>query len=706
MRLQRLYFLLFCVCIISAAPVGAQNPPVLFEKPLSPRIANYNIDVKLNTETRDLDGHEVLIWYNKSTRPARELQFHLYLNGFRNTKATFMKESGGTHRGNKIDKKGWGKIDVTAFRLQYSRDVGDAAALLQDAAAVTKFENALDLTAQMEFIQPDDGNEFDKTVFRVPLPRPVAPGDFVAVNMDFLARLPSPPFARTGAKKEYFFVGQWFPKIGVLTEAGWNTHQFHLNSEFFADFGVYNVRMTVPEENVLGATGLEVSVTKNDDGTATHFYHAEDVHDFAWTTSPDFIEVTGKAQDVDIRVLMQPDHVGQAERHLNAAILSVEAFQNRYGDYPFPNLTVVDPRRGAGGSGGMEYPTLITAGTVYGLPGGIRTVEMVILHEFGHNYWYHLLASNEFEESWMDEGINSYTESQILPDVFGPAIDFLGLKMDILQFHRSSYIGQSDRDAVVTKAWEFYSGGSYGVNSYAKPAVLLTTLQNYLGEELMLKAMREYVKRWRFRHPTTRDFIDVFNDVTGQDLNWFFDQALFSRAELDYSVTSVFTRKVKKDKGFDFTLTETEQDSSITEEEPPAAGGDTLAADGKQDSSVVEKEKQLYESGVNVRRLGEFKFPVEIEVVFADGEVIRETWDGQGLWKKFRYTKPTRLVSATVDPELKITLDVNITNNGKTVKSQRLALNKLSARFMFWMQFLLEQPEFISLLAVPTADLF
>ncbi|MFQ5632414.1 MAG: M1 family metallopeptidase, partial [bacterium] len=375
--------------------------PVLFEQPLSPRIANYDIDVRLQPDNRTLEASEVLTWHNKTGSTIDELQFHLYLNAFRNSESTFMKSSGGTHRGNRISRDGWGFIEVDKISLASGEDV----------------------IAKMEFIQPDDGNEHDKTVFRLPLSTPLHPGESIALNIDFTAKLPTPPFARTGAKEEYLFVGQWFPKIGVHIDGAWNCHQFHENSEFFADYGVYNVRITVPEETIVGATGVQVEVSDNGDGTRTHFYHAEDVHDFAWTTSPEFVEVTGKAQDVDIRVLMQPDRAYQGERHLAAAKVAVEHFQDWYGDYPFPNLTVIDPRRGAGGSGGMEYPTLITAGTTYGLPEGVRAVEMVIIHEFGHNYWYHLLASNEFEESWMDEGINTYTEIQIINDAYGPVGD-------------------------------------------------------------------------------------------------------------------------------------------------------------------------------------------------------------------------------------------------------------------------------------------
>lgn len=657
----------FGVVAICCARAFAQ--PTLFPRPLSPRIANYDITVRLDTKNRLLHGSEILKWFNKTGDTISELQFHLYLNAFRNSQSTFMKESGGVSRGNEIDQDGWGFSEVNKISLASGED----------------------LTSQMEFIHPDDDNAEDKTVFRLPLPTPLRPKDSVIVNIDFTAKLPQPPLARTGAKEEYFFVGQWFPKTGVYIDGKWNCHQFHANSEFFADYGVYNVRMTVPEKNVVGATGLLVEKKTNGDGTATHFYHAEDVHDFAWTTSPEYVEFTGAVQDVKIRVLMQPDHAYQGVRHVEAAKTAVEYFQNWYGDYPYPNLTVVDPRRGASGSGGMEYPTLITAGTFYGMPAGLRFVENVIIHEFGHNFWYHLLASNEFEESWLDEGINTYTEMQIMNDKYGPRgdmLDFLGIKINTGQLHRLRYLFNANYDPTVRPAWGYYSGGSYGSNSYSKPGMLLTTLHNYLGQETMLKVMRTYVERWRFKHPQTRDFINVANEVSGQDLNWFFDQALFSNAVLDYSVDRVFTRALRKAEGFDFDFSTTPPDSTLTNgKSEKARTGDSVAAKGKP---------KLYDSGINIRRLGAFKFPVEIVATFENGEKVRETWDGQELWKKLRYTKPTQLVSATIDPEQKIALDVNFTNNSKAVDPSSLGLNKLSARWLFWMQFLLDQPEFIN----------
>ena len=216
-------------------------------------------------------------------------------------------------------------------------------------------------------------------------------------------------------------MGQWFPKIAVHTGEGWNCHQFHYNSEFFADFGVYDVDITVPLWfRCRGLPGRNYERVENVDDTVTVKYHAEDVHDFAWTTSPDYVVFERRVDDVDVRLLIQRDNVDLADLHLDAAEMTIPHFQSTWGDYPFPNLTIVDPRRGAGGSGGMEYPTLITAGTGRLSFPGLKSlmIEGVIVHEFGHNYWYHLLASNEFEESWMDEGINTYTDFRVAEDAF------------------------------------------------------------------------------------------------------------------------------------------------------------------------------------------------------------------------------------------------------------------------------------------------
>jgi len=670
--------------------------PVLFPEPKSPRIANYDIDVRLDAAARLLHGHEILRWRNTADHAVEELQFHLYLNGFRNNRSTFMRESGGRHRGESLSKEGWGYIEIDS---------------LTSAAG----EEWLSRT---DFIQPDDGNTEDKTVLRLLLPRSLPPGETITLRLAFTAKLPEPPMARTGIKKEFVMAGQWFPKIGVYENGAWNCHQFHANSEFYADFGVYNVNITVPRDYIVGATGLCYATTDNPDSTITHRFHAEDVHDFAWTASPDFIVLNGQSQDVEIRALIQKDHASMGARYLKAAEIAVAWFQDQYGDYPYPNLTVVDPRRGAAGAGGMEYPTLITAWGAYGMPEGIRALEMVIMHEFGHNYWYHLVASNEFEEAWLDEGINTFSEMQILADTYGEAgsmVDFRGIRISDTHMQRMSYISEPGLDPILQPAWKYYSGGNYASMSYNKPGLMLLTLQNWLGRETMNRILRTWFERWQFKHPRSTDFVAVVNEVSGQNFDWFFDQALHSTAVLDYSVSLITSKKENKGRGFDYfsadsaaaalpadTLASADAgaDADSLRKDTEADSGESALDDqheDKKEAGKKEEEKALYHSTVHVRRLGEFIFPVELQMIFADGDTVTEKWDGKARWHKFSVTRPSRLLSATIDPENKILLDVQLTNNSRTLESSSRGTNKLTARLLFWTQFFLDMPAFFNL---------
>ncbi len=165
----------------------------------------------------------------------------------------------------------------------------------------------VDVTRTMYFAFPDDRNVDDRTVMVVLLPNPVAQGETVRLDMKWRAKIPR-TFARTGYRGNYYFLAHWFPKLGVYEAEGWNCHQFHAGTEFYSDYGVYDVSMTVPEAFVVGATGRESARQANNDGTVTHRYVQEDVHAFTWTASPDYVVVEDRFEHeslppVDIRLL-------------------------------------------------------------------------------------------------------------------------------------------------------------------------------------------------------------------------------------------------------------------------------------------------------------------------------------------------------------------------------------------------------------------
>ena len=650
-------------------------------------VVDYTITTTLDAAAKTLKGQQRLVWRNPSTDAVGELWFHLYLNAFKNSASTFFKESGGQLRGDFMPEDGWGAIDITSM----------------------KTADGTDLTRAIQFAAPDDGNADDQTVIRVPLPSAVPAGGAITLDIAFTAQLPR-VFARTGYARDFYLVGQWFPKLGVYepagtrgrTAGGWNCHQFHANTEFYADYGRFDVTFTVPSTFVVGATGERVREQANADGTTTYRYVQNDVHDFVWTADPNYVvrEATFSAthdvsmqeyaqvaalldrpvgevmlSDVAIRVLVQPRHVEQAQRYVDAAKLAIKWFGLWYGRYPYKTLTVVDPAPGAGGAGGMEYPTFITGGTTV-LSNRwpferLRLLEEVTVHEFGHQFWYGLVGSNEFEEAWLDEGFNSYSTAKVMDMGHGvgrSTIDVLGFRLGSLAPARLTNSPTMSFERVRQPAWQFGTG-SYGFYAYQKPQLLLTTLERYLGEQVMARVMRTYHERWRFRHPGTDDFYAVANEVSGQDLGWYFSQVVEGTDVLDYAVSSVSSTRVKPRQGY------VDRD-----------GSRTLVTQREAKTADSDEKKGPYETVVMIKRLGGVTMPVEIALKFEGRDVERMPWDGKDPYKRLVMTRDERLEWAAVDPDHVAVLDVNWTNNSRRVEPDGRAAFKWSARWVYLVQ--------------------
>ncbi len=635
------------VFLTSVSLVSAQPSSSL---PLSPRVANYRIAVSLDPEKKTLTAEETLRWHNASTDSIHELRLHLYLNAFKDRNSTFFKESGRSMRESDSGREGWGSITVNSM----------------------KTADGLDLLPGMEFIHPDDDNADDQTVVRVPLAKPVPPKGDITLAVGFGAQLPH-VIARTGYHQDFFMIGQWFPKIGVYEQegerlalhGGWNCHQFHAATEFYADFGVYDVTITVPSRFAVGATGEQLQESTNNDGTKTVMFHAEDVHDFAWTASPNAMPVHDTWRDVRITVLMQPQRKALAWRYLSSAKIALEYFDAHVGLYPYHTLTIVDPAYGASAAGGMEYPTLITGDAMWGIGQWIRLQELVTVHEFGHQYWYGMVANNEFEEAWLDEGITQYYESRIMDESYGEqnsVVDFFGLHVGDFETSRLEYTGLPNPKIapIATFVWKFPQRRS-GSLTYGKTAVFLTTLDRLIGRAAMDTVMKTFFARWRFKHPCGRDFVSVVNEVVprmcgnrfGPDMNWFFDQVLYGTDICDYELTSIQNSDLRK------------------------------RAEGASHDSM---HKASYESHVFVSRLGEVCMPVTIAVRFEDGSETREEWDGKARTKDLTFQRNVPVVKAEVDPDHVLAIDINYINNAKTVEPKTSAIWKYTISVLFWIQ--------------------
>ncbi len=628
------------LCSIGATAQSPFAPKV--SGPLSQRVVAYQIDAKYDPQKHTLDATETLTYRNLTGQPLDRFPFHLYLNAFQ-PKSTWMHEAhrDGNFRSSDLDEwkdSDYGSDEITSFQV-----VGMG-----------------DLTKAMKFVSPDDGNPDDKTVFEVQLPHPVAPGQDVTFKIAFRSKFPE-VIARTGYKRTFLLAGQWFPKLGVWWNGAWNCHQFHSMTEFFADFGTYDVKVTLPKDYVIGATGVQVNDTDNPDDTKTVAFHAEDVHDFAWTADPHFRvlerQFDGSVGPVRVRLLTYEAHKSSWQRYLDVTNGSMKRFDEWYGPYPYAQLTVVDPPHGAGEAGGMEYPTFITGGTSWPLlKGDYDEPEEVTEHEFGHQYWYAMVATNEFENAWLDEGINSYTQIKVMDSLFGQptsALNLFGVQEGDRSPLRQGYLRRADIDSLARPSYTDMSMSSYGETTYGKTATMLVTLEAVVGEQTLRNALHTYFMRYRFKHPTQEDFLRTVNEVAGQDLKWYWDQAVYGTQVLDYEVLRADSHPVN-----------------------------WFAEDAD------EKSDTTYETQVILHRKGDFMFPVETEIKFDNGETIREKWDGRERWVRYVYRKKAKVQSVQIDPGYRVTMDSNYLNNSVITADQHAATHKIAAYWMALTQFL------------------
>ncbi len=578
------------------------------------RVAGYDIHGRFDPAKKTIEGEEVITWRIDGANPVASLQFHLYWNAFRDGKSTFMRES--ARSGGDDTPKEAGSMDITSLSL-----------------------NGAELLPSLRYIHPDDNNADDRTVAEFPLEEPLDPGQTVTLEVKFKGKFSS-LVARAGYERDFFMAGQWFPKLGVRQRELWNTHQYHLNSEFFADFGTYRVSLTLPSAYTVAASGDLLSTTTAN-GQKTVTYASDDVHDFAWSAWPKFVREEDRWRGVRIELYYPPEHK-DAYRHITAAKATLEWFDRNIGPYPYPRLVIVDVPDWAREAGGMEYPTLVTTEMPPPALRWQREPEVVTIHEIGHQYFYGMLASNEFEEAWLDEGINSFTEAAIADALYGPRTSWFSYPplfraSDATWWSRPRFLDRPVTDLVVQPAWRYATPSSYATASYARPLFLLRTVEELAGHEAMYRGLRLYFERWKFRHPTTRDFMDAMNEGTGQNLDWFFRQALYSTKTLDYRIDSVYS------------------------------------------------SENLHL--VRVLRIGEMEMPVELTVHFERGPDQKLSWTGSEGWHDFRVESwsPVTWVSITNHA-----LDANPIEKSYSPIASRSGPAKLTGLWTFFVQHLME----------------
>ena len=649
------------------------------EPTLSDRVVSYTIDAELDAAKHAVTGKEHLTWRNRSDREVRSVYFHMYLNAFANQKSTFFTERNvltahGSSRGAAVLEKGqWGYIQLQKVQ--------------QDGSGL-----------KWSFVHPDGGPADDQTVVRIDLAQPVPAGGTLTLDIDFLSQLPR-VVERTGWFGDFNLVGQWFPKIGVLelpgergaTQVRWNVHEFHFNSEFYADFGLFNVHLTAPSDYTVGAVGKLQSTPVQKDGKTTYNYVQGDVHDFAWVAAKGYQTLDGTYEGpgspkVAVRVIYPQEYVGSAAPSLKSSIDAIGYFSKTLGAYPYETLTVVIPPYNADEAGGMEYPTFFTSE-------GYKTVEpdtasqaasdFVNIHEFGHGYFYGILASNEFEEPMLDEGLNEYWDNRMLRErkqnlvLASPFMKRLGItpNMPGFVFERLTATLNHPADPLAQNSWDRLSSTSYGT-VYSRTATAMHDLEERLGRPVLERAFREYYQRWRFRHPSAADLRAALIDSSGDatTVNAIFDEYVYGTAHIDDRVADIDTQEVLPQAGL------TWKDGKSDEVDADAL--DKQIAQKRDDWKKAHPNDKPdapgpfpWHSTVTVTRDG-VSAPELLRVTFADGTHQDITWNDDRRWVRFDFVKPSKVISAELDPEQHNYLDDNKLNDSLTTKADHAATHR------------------------------
>ncbi len=605
----------------------------------SPRNANYEIDARLDEAAKTIHGKETIRWRNITDLPANELQFHLYWNAWRDIESTWLRERRIAGLFTPPQADAWSTMDVTSLRLR-------------ETSGQTR-----DLTKDMRFIAPDDGNAKDRTVMSVSLGRSVGPNESIEVEVEWTAKIPR-PFARTGWIGDYYFIAQWFPKLGVLESEGWNTHQFHVATEFFSDFGVYDVRLTLPRRFVVGASGRQTTRTDNADGTTTHRYQEDDIHDFAWTASPDFLDLTQRFEHptlpaVDIRLLLAPgaSRTGRPLLHDHRATL--KRYGEWFGAYPYGHITVVDPAFQSE-SDGMEYPTLVTGRSRWLARRTTQIPESTTAHEVGHQWWYAMVATNEFEHAWMDEGIQHLRDRTRA----GRGDEFQPRRVEILRGVHSVVVSRHPGDAHrqrSTRGVSLQRRGRRTVDADV-PVLAGDGSHHQLQQDGALDA-----------HARAEG--GMARDATHHE-------HLLRALEVQASQAIGLLRHRARGHGSMALL--------VLRRGVPQLQHVRLRRTGVPKRTVDEKT-YTHVCGRPALRRGDVPGGRGDDV--REREQIKETWNGQERRAIYVYERPARGTTVQVDPDHVLLLDVAYTNNSRTLKpSSGKASLKWSLRWMVWLQ--------------------
>lgn len=483
--------LLFTIIFYCLLPIAYCQPSYWQQQ------VNYKIDVSLNDKDQTLDGYVKMDYFNNSPDTLYFIWLHLWPNAYKNDRTAFTDQ----------------QLENGSTKFYFSDN--DKRGYI----------NRLDLKVNSITAKTEDHPQH-QDIIKLILPQPLAPKSSCKIETPFHVRLPY-PFSRSGYDKDAYHITQWYPKPAVYDRKGWHPIPYLDQGEFYSEFGNYKVQITLPSTYVLAATGdLKNNNESKTESTTTYLYEQDNVHDFAWFADKNFLHVQDTLKLPSGRVITVHSYYypKNAKTWQNSIAMTKRAIltkSNWLGEYPYNVASVVEDEKG---NGGMEYPTI----TLLSSGGTERTLDFVINHEVGHNWFYGILATNERQHPWMDEGMNTYYDNRYSVQQYGTAdLELLHSKSPFFQKRLPNDAQHSllqtlvaiKKDQPIETPAEKFSLLNYDAIAYVKTGDWMTLLEKQLGKTLFDSCMLEYYRRWQFKHPYPEDFKKVVEEVSGRNMD-------------------------------------------------------------------------------------------------------------------------------------------------------------------------------------------
>lgn len=478
----------------------------------------YKMDIDFNIKKHQAKGIQSLEFTNNSPDTLDKVFYHLYFNAFQPNSM--------------MDTRSRTIVDP-------DKRVGNRISTLKSGEM--GLQKIISLTMNGNNVK----YKVEGTILEVTLTEPILPKTTVTFDMEFLAQVPlqirrSGRFSSEGIE---YSMAQWYPKMCNYDYQGWHANPY-VGREFYGIWGDFDVKITLPSNYVVGATGYLQNKEEVGYGYAseepssrparlTWHFKAENVHDFVWAADPDYVQKVHKMSDgTIIRCFYQPGEK-TTDNWEKLPMIMEEAFHfinKKYGQYPFKEYAFIQ-----GGDGGMEYPmaTLIT---------GERSLVSLVgvsVHELMHSWYQMVLGSNEALYHWMDEGFTSYASNEVMNYLRSKKLipgnveanPHLGSVRGFVNFALSG-----NEEPLITHADHFLTNTAYGVASYTKGEVLLEQLRYIIGEEAFDKGMLMYFHTWKFKHPNPNDFFRIMEKASGLELDWFKEYFVHTTHTIDYAL--------------------------------------------------------------------------------------------------------------------------------------------------------------------------